>query len=105
MLINQCKSRDDKMNTAQDFFRNNLHEILHEKGINRKPEMIKFIENLAVQNERNITSGIISRWVYEGALPRWTTLEMLADWLDCEVSDLLPSQYHHILKGNNHENS
>lgn len=98
MLINQCKSRDDEMNVAQDFFRNNLYEILREKGINQRPKMIEFIGNLANQNHRNITSGTISRWIYEGALPRFTTLEMLADWLDCEITDLLPSQYHDLLR-------
>lgn len=89
----------EELKAAEDFFRNNLHEILCEKGINQRPKMIEFIENLANQNHRNITSGTISRWIYEGALPRFTTLEMLADWLDCEVTDLLSENYHKLLKG------
>lgn len=87
------------MYAAQDFFRNHLSEVLQEKGAKTNTQMIVYLENLNQQHNCNIPSGAFIRWLNEGMLPRWTTLETLADWLDCEITDLLPEQYHSLLKG------
>lgn len=84
---------------ARLIFSSNLNVLLMEKGLEHTPdselaEMINQTWQKQVVHTRTIT-----RWRDGLALPNYVQFGLLADWLDCEETDLLPVKEQECLRG------
>lgn len=84
---------------ARREFAVNLNALLSEKGLHRASngELARQISRWC---GRRISHQSVGSWRNGEVLPLRDRFELLADWLDCEPCDLLPSQYQNLLQKN-----
>lgn len=84
--------------TPEHIFSANFRRVLAERGKPAHSDQIAALLN-KWNNGICLTDGAIACWLYGNKLPRRSSLEMLAEWLECEPAELLPAEYWHALKG------
>lgn len=84
---------------AKTVFSGNLNVLLSEKGLDDTPhETLANMINTTWQ-KKVVSERTIRRWRNGQALPSYSQFGLLADWLDCEESDLLPVKEQECLRG------
>ena len=96
-----------RQRSAQDDFMWRFRALLHEKGLISNPNATRiYAESDNVlgawrrSNPQVLVSVIaVQDWLNGERLPKWGTMQALADWLDCEVGDLLDRRFWDCCKG------
>lgn len=85
--------------SAKRTFCRNLNILLAEKGLRDTPDsQIAEMINQTWQGQL-VGAKTVTRWRDGLALPTYTVFGLLADWLDCEETDLLPVKQQECLRG------
>lgn len=85
--------------SAKRTFCHNLNELLAEKGLRDTPD--SHIAEMINQTWQKplVRAKTVTRWRDGQVLPTYTMFGFLADWLDCEETDLLPVKQQECLRG------
>lgn len=88
-----------KVDSVKRTFCHNLNELLAEKGLRDTPDS-EIAEMINQTWQKQLVKGrTVTRWRDGQVLPTYTMFGLLADWLDCEESDLLPVKEQECLRG------
>lgn len=90
-----------RQRAAQDDFMWRFRELLGEKGLIANPNATKIyaaagdvLSAWQRSNSQVLVSVIaVQDWLNGERLPKWGTVQALAEWLDCDVGDLLDRRF------------
>ncbi len=91
---------------AKRLLAENLQQIIAEKGWEResRAQLAKRFNHFLIESNQCVLSEhAIDSWIHGRHLPRWYWFVRLGEWLDCELTDLLPTHLHELLQAHDCE--